>query len=406
MQGQSESVLEKAHALEISAKSTAERSVRILMAAGGTGGHIFPALAVADELRQRSESASSWVRYETIFLGTGRGLESRVIPRAGYRLETIQAAGLKGMSGWKRVVNAAKLPRSAFEAAKLLYRLRPNIVVGIGGYISGPVMLEAALAGIPTLLYEANAVPGFTNKALAPFVRVAAVGFEQALNVYGAKGRLTGHPVRQQFYAVRPKDHKAPQTILLVGGSQGAHALNMCLVECLPIFLGRGAGNLRFIHQTGETDYNAVGAAYRNQWAGSEVCAFIDNIAEAFSRADLIVCRAGAATVAELAAAGKASILIPYPSATDQHQLQNARALEHAGAACVIEQKDLKPEILVECAMDMLGDRERLAHMEQRARSLASPLAASTIADLIEELCGFPKGFSAPVMPSGVDRGM
>ncbi len=403
MRGQNKSVLEKEHGRESSRRSATQCLVRILMAAGGTGGHIFPALAVADELRRRSESVSAAAQYETIFLGTGRGLESRVIPRAGYRLETIQAAGLKGLSGWKRILNAAKLPRSAFEAAKLLYRLRPNLVVGIGGYISGPVMLEAALTGIPTLLYEPNAVPGFTNKVLAPFVRLAAVGFEQALTVYGAKGRLTGHPVRQEFYEVRPREHKVPQTVLLVGGSQGAHALNRCLVECLPIFLELGAGSLRFIHQTGEADYNAVGGAYRNQWSGSEVCAFIDNIAGAFSRADLIICRAGAATVAELAAAGKASILIPYPSATDQHQLQNARALERAGAACVIEQKDLKPEILVECVMDILGDYERLAQMEQQARSLASPLAASRIADLIEELCGYLKGSPSPLIPSAAD---
>lgn len=373
------------------------------MAAGGTGGHIFPALAVADELRRRSESVSAVAQYETVFLGTGRGLESRVIPGAGYRLETIHAAGLKGMSGWRRILNAVKLPRSAFEAAKLLYRLRPDIVVGIGGYISGPVMLEAALTGIPTLLYEPNAVPGFTNKVLAPFVRLAAVGFETALTVYGAKGRLTGHPVRHQFCEVRPKDHRAPQTLLVVGGSQGAHALNNCMVECLPIFQRRGAGSLRIIHQTGEADYNAVGGAYRSQWAGSEVCAFIDSIAEAFTRADLIICRAGAATVAELAAAGKASILIPYPSATDQHQLQNARVLERAGAACVIEQKDLKPEILVECVMDMLGDHEKLAQMEHRARGLASPLAASRIADLIEVLCGCAKESPSPLVPSGAD---
>jgi UDP-N-acetylglucosamine--N-acetylmuramyl-(pentapeptide) pyrophosphoryl-undecaprenol N-acetylglucosamine transferase len=389
MNGQSGLILEKERSLEPSTRSAARRQVRILMAAGGTGGHIFPALAVADEMRRRSGASSSdAAEYETVFLGTGRGLESRIIPQAGYDLRTIQAAGLKGISGWKRFLNVAKLPRSAFEAARLLYRLRPAVVVGIGGYISGPVMLEAALAGIPTLLYEPNVIPGFTNRVLAPVVRLAAVGFEQSLAAYGSKGRLTGHPVRRRFYEVVPKTHQPPYTVLVVGGSLGARALNQCLMESLPLFRSRSGRSVSFVHQTGEADYNAVEAAYGNSGARSEVCAFIDNIAEAFSRADLVICRAGASTVAELAAAGKASILVPYPSAADQHQLHNARALERAGAACVIEQKDLSPSQLVDCVMGLLSDPGKLARMEQQAKRLASPEAACRIADLIEELCG------------------
>ena len=370
--------------MEPPVRSTAQRPVRILMAAGGTGGHIFPALALADEMRRRSAGGRP---YETVFLGSGRPLESRLIPPAGYRLETIRAAGLKGISGWKRVINASRLPRSAFQAARVLCRFRPAVVLGIGGYVSGPVMLEAALAGIPTLLYEPNVVPGFTNKVLAPVVRLAAVGFEESVAAYGSKGRFTGHPVRASFFQVKLKPHKLPWTVLVVGGSQGARALNQCVAACLPLFRARGAENLSFIHQTGEADYNAVLAAYGDGWAGSEVCAFIDNIAEAFSRADLIICRSGAATAAELAAAGKASILVPYPSATDQHQLHNARALERAGAACVIEQKDLEPDRLVERVLCLLEDPGKLAEMEYRAKSLANPQAASLIGDLIEELC-------------------
>lgn len=388
MHGQSELMLDKEQPLEPPTRSTPRSRVCVLMAAGGTGGHIFPALAVADELRRRSESADpGGVCYETVFLGTGRGLESHVIPRAGYRLEKVDAAGLKGITGRKRLLNAARLPRSAFETAKLLYRFRPGVVVGIGGYVSGPVMMEAALAGIPTLLYEPNVVPGFTNRVLAPVVRLAAVGFEQSLAAYGSKGRVTGHPVRQEFYQIEPKRHEPPSTVLIVGGSQGARALNQCMTASLPLFWSKAGNSLTFIHQTGEADYNAVEAAYGDQWAGSDVCAFIDDVAGAFSRADLIVCRAGAATLAELAAAGKASILVPYPSATDQHQLHNAMALEHAGAACVIEQKDLNPGRLVDCVMSLLGDPGKLARMEQRAKNLANPQAASRIADLIEELC-------------------
>ncbi|HEX5411225.1 MAG TPA: undecaprenyldiphospho-muramoylpentapeptide beta-N-acetylglucosaminyltransferase [Terriglobia bacterium] len=388
MCGRSESILAEEQPLEPVTVSTPRRQVCVLMAAGGTGGHIFPALAVADELRRRSKSADpAAASYETVFLGTGRGLESHVIPGAGYRLEKVHAAGLKGISGRKRLLNAARLPRSAIEAARLLYRFRPGVVVGIGGYISGPVMVEAALAGIPTILYEPNVVPGFTNRVLAPVVRLAAVGFEQSLAAYGSKGRVTGHPVRQEFYQVEPKLHEPPYTVLIVGGSQGARALNQCMMESLPLFRSKAAGLLSFIHQTGKADYNAVEAAYGGRWAGSEVCAFIDNIAGAFSRADLVICRSGAATVAELAAAGKASILVPYPSATDQHQLHNAMALKDAGAACVIEQKDLNPGRLADCVMSLLDDPGNLARMEQGAKTLAQPQAASCIADLIEELC-------------------
>ncbi len=361
--------------------------VRVLMAAGGTGGHIFPALAVAAEMRERSKaSGPERLTFETLFLGTSRGLETRLIPQAGYPLETIKGAGLKGIKGRKRLLNLATLPQSALGAARILQRFRPDVVVGMGGYISGPVMLEAALIGIPTLLFEPNAVPGFTNRVLAPVVRLAAVGFEEALSVYGLKARLTGHPVRREFFQIAPKAHAAPFTVLIVGGSQGARALNQCFVESLPAFQAEKGEGLRFIHQTGEADYNVVRAAYEKQGIRAEVCAFIDNVAEAFAQADLIVCRAGATTVAELAAAGKASILVPYPSATDQHQLQNARALERARGAQVIEQKDLTPQRLVEEILSLLRNPLNLSLMEQKARSLARPGAAGHIADLIEEL--------------------
>jgi len=361
--------------------------VRVLMAAGGTGGHIFPALSVADELRARSQaSGPGKLTYETVFLGTGRGLEARLIPQAGYPLQTIKGAGLKGIKGWKRILNLAALPQSAFEAGQVLRRFRPKVVVGMGGYISGPVMLEAALAGIPTLLFEPNAVPGFTNRVLAPVVRRAAVGFEEASSVYGRKARLTGHPVRPEFYRISPPPHTVPFTVLIAGGSQGARALNQCLTASLPFFQADCQTDVRFIHQTGEADYNVVRAAYDKQGIQAEICAFIDPIADAFSRADLIVCRAGATTVAELAAAGRASILVPYPSATDEHQLQNSRALEHAGGARVIEQKDLTPQRLVKEVLSLLRKPGDLSLMEQKARSLARPDAAKRIADLIEEL--------------------
>ena len=362
------------------------RPLRVLMVAGGTGGHIFPALAVAEELRERSKHHQPGARAcEILFLGTGRGLEARLIPAAGFPLRTVAAAGLKGIGGWRKLRNLLVLPRSALETALVLRDFRPDVVVAIGGYLAGPAMLEAALKDIPTLLIEPNAVPGFTNRILTPVVRLAAVAFEETASLYGAKGCLTGHAVRKAFSFVPRKEHVPPFTVLVLGGSQGSAAINECVVKSLPL-VANDVERVRFIHQTGDRDYNAVRQAYQERGLTAEVHAFIENVPEAFARADLIVSRAGATAVAELAAAGKAALLIPFPGATDQHQLENARAMERAGAAGVIEQKDLNPERLVKDVCELLTDPARLLEMESNARKLARPDAASRIADLIEGL--------------------
>jgi len=362
------------------------RTTRVLMAAGGTGGHIFPALAVAEELRQRAQRrAPDGMGCVIEFLGTGRGLESRLIPAAGFSLRTVSAAGLKGIGGWRKLRNLMVLSRSAIETALVLRKFQPDVVVGMGGYLAGPAMLEAALRDIPTLLIEPNVAPGFTNRVLAPVVRWAAVGFAEAAPFYGAKARVTGHPVRGAFYQTPPKPHISPFTVMVLGGSQGSAPVNACLVKSLPLFAAEIPG-LRFIHQTGDRDYNGVRQAYAEQGIAAEVHAFIDQVAEALAHADLVISRAGALTVAELAAAGKAAVLIPFAAATDQHQLENARALERAGAARVIVQNQLTPQELVTTVRELLSHPERLLEMEQCARRLAVPDAAARIADLIEEL--------------------
>jgi len=355
---------------------------RVLMVAGGTGGHVFPALAVAEELRSRQRAAR---RYAVEFLGTRRGLDTRLLSRTGFPFRTISGAGLKGVRGLRRMQNLLVLPRSAIETALVLRELQPDVVFGMGGYIAGPAMLEAALRDIPTLLLEPNALPGFTNRVLAPVVRLAAVGFEDAARYYGVKARVTGHPVRKAFFEIPPRDHQPPFTVLIFGGSQGARALNTCVLRALPLMAKRAAP-WRLIHQTGEQDYNEVRKAYQDQSFDAEVCAFIEDMPAAFARADVIVSRAGANSVAELAAAGKAAVLIPFPDAADQHQLENARTLERVGAAHVIEQKDLTPERLVAVLERLLDSPVELKTMEQRARTLAHPDAAARIADLIEEL--------------------
>lgn len=325
-------------------------------------------------------------RGEIEFLGTERGLESRLIPVRGFSLRTVPAAGLKGISGSSRLRNLMMLPRSAIASARVLLGFRPHVVVGVGGYLAGPVMLEASLANTPTVLIEPNAVPGFTNRVLAPVISAAALAFDEAVRFYGPKAHVTGLPVRKEFGRIAPKGHVPPYTILVSGGSQGSAAINACWIQALSM-LGAGAANsLRFIHQTGERDLDNVRAAYRERGVEAEITAFIEDMPRAFARADLIIARSGALTVGELAAAGKAALLIPFPAATDQHQLENARALERVGGARVIEQTKLTPERLVKELTDLLVRPERLTEMERSARSLGRLNAAERIADLVEDL--------------------
>jgi len=365
-------------------RSTPAAAIRVLMVAGGTGGHIFPALAVAQELRRRSETRRD-VDYEILFVGTGRGIEDRVIPAAGFGLRKISGAGLKGIGGWKRIRNLLLLPGSAIQAARVLRDFRPRVVLGLGGYIAGPSMLMAALQGIPTVLIEPNAVPGFTNRILGPVVRAAAVAFAETAQFYGPKGCVTGNPIRAEFASVAPRRHAPPFTILVLGGSLGATAINDCVLASLDLFRREGASP-RFIHQSGERDYNRVRQAYVDRGIPAEVHAFIEDVPAALAQADLVISRAGGNAVAELAVAGKACVLVPFPGAADQHQLANARALERAGAARVIEQKSLTPGKLCAEVSALLENTAKLEEMERAARAFARPNAASEIADLVEEL--------------------
>lgn len=358
---------------------------RVLMIAGGTGGHIFPALAVADELRGRGKHRGDNRSYRIEFLGTTRELESRLIPTQGYPLHTVAAAGLKGISGEKMLRNLIVLPRSVVQTATVLRQFCPDVVVGLGSYLAGPAILEAALGGIPTVLIEPNAVPGFTNRVLAPVIDRAVVGFEETARFYGGKARVTGHAVRKAFFEIPPRSHTPPFTILIVGGSQGSRGLNDCILKGLPL-LESFREQLNWVHQTGERDYNDVKGAYHERGIAADVRAFIDDMPAAFARADLIVSRAGATAVSEIAAAGKASLLIPFPAAADQHQLENARVMGRAGAARFVKEKGLTPERLVREICELVDQPILLAQMERCARALARPDAAERIADLIEGL--------------------
>jgi UDP-N-acetylglucosamine--N-acetylmuramyl-(pentapeptide) pyrophosphoryl-undecaprenol N-acetylglucosamine transferase len=361
--------------------------MRVLIAAGGTGGHIYPGIAVAREIMRRDPSS------KVQFVGTARGLETRLVPQAGFELTLIESAGLKNVSLGARIKGVAVLPRSFVSARKLMRQFRPDVVVGAGGYVSGPVVMTAAMMNLPTLVMESNALPGLTNRVLARFVDRAAVSFEQALPYFRGKGKVTGNPVRREFFEIPVKQREPGKLSLLVfGGSQGARAINEAMIAALPRLKDIPVA-LRIKHQTGVADFEKVRLGY--EAAGwnerSDIRSYIDNMVADFAEADLVVCRAGATTTAELIAAGKASIMIPFPFAADDHQRKNAEALQVAGAAKMILQEELSGERLAQEIEKLVLAPEQLSQMEESARRLAHGDAAAAAVDIIAQLANFQR---------------
>jgi UDP-N-acetylglucosamine--N-acetylmuramyl-(pentapeptide) pyrophosphoryl-undecaprenol N-acetylglucosamine transferase len=344
--------------------------MRAILAGGGTGGHVIPALAIANELKKTYQA-------EVLFIGTARGIENRLVPAAGYPLQLVRVGALKNVSLMTRVKTAFDLPRAVWDAGRMLSEFAPDVVIGVGGYASGPAMLAAVVKHIATLAFEPNVVPGFANRVVARFVSGAAVHFEETAK-YFRHAEVTGVPVRQAFFEISAK-LGGPPTLLVFGGSQGAHAINEAMIRCLPE-LRRQAPGMHIIHQTGERDYNNALAAYQSLGESAEVSKFIENMPAAFARADLVVCRSGASTVAEITAAGKPAIFVPFPRAADDHQRVNAEALAREGAAVVVEESKLEGVWLAETIAALLGDSQRLRAMSEAARSLAHPQAARDIA--------------------------
>jgi UDP-N-acetylglucosamine--N-acetylmuramyl-(pentapeptide) pyrophosphoryl-undecaprenol N-acetylglucosamine transferase len=347
-----------------------------LIAAGGTGGHLFPGLAVADVLRARDPQV------HVVFVGTPRGLEGRLVPAAGYPLELLPILPLNAVGFARMARGLLALPRAFFRAFGLLRRLRPEAVLGVGGYAGGPIVLLASLLRVRTVILEPNARPGFTNRTLLPFVGRAACAYEETRTLFGRKGVVTGNPVREAFARIARKEHRAPLLLLAFGGSQGSRRLNRALVEALPHL--PGADRLRIVHQTGEAERADIAAAYAAAGREAEILAFLDDMPKRFGEADLVFSRSGATTCAELAAAGRAAVLVPFAEAADDHQRQNARALAAAGASRMIEEKDLSGPGLAHVLRELLDAPERLSHMEEAARGLARPDAAARVADLLE----------------------
>jgi UDP-N-acetylglucosamine--N-acetylmuramyl-(pentapeptide) pyrophosphoryl-undecaprenol N-acetylglucosamine transferase len=360
--------------------------MRAILAGGGTGGHVIPALAIANELK-KSYGA------EVLFIGTARGIENRLVPAAGYPLQLVRVGALKNVSLMTRAKTVFDLPRAVWSAGRMLNEFAPDIVIGVGGYASGPAMLAAVVKNIPTLAFEPNVVPGFANRMVARFVSAAAVHFEETAK-YFRHAEVTGVPVRQAFFEIPPRSQLLAQsarekwgTLLVFGGSQGAHAINEAMIRCLPE-LQRQAPGIHIIHQTGERDYNDALAAYRSLGEAAEVFKFIEDMPGAFARADLVVCRSGASTVAEITAAAKPAIFVPFPRAADDHQRVNAEVLAQSGAAVVVEEMKLEGVWLAETIAALLGDPRRLQAMSEAARELAHPNAARDIAALAVRVAG------------------
>ncbi|HKY23437.1 MAG TPA: undecaprenyldiphospho-muramoylpentapeptide beta-N-acetylglucosaminyltransferase [Vicinamibacterales bacterium] len=354
--------------------------MRVVIAGGGTGGHLFPGLAVARALKARVPEA------QISFAGTASGIEARVIPSTEFELDVIRSAGLKGKSTAVLARGAALVPLSGLDAWRVISRRRPDVVIGVGGYSSGPVVAIAAARGIPAMLLEQNAVAGLTNKLLAPLVKRAAVTYEESLKFFGGKGFVSGNPVRREFLEIDDAAIDAPKVrVLVFGGSQGAHAINLAMVEAAPR-LAAAAQACDLVCQTGTRDFDMVREAFERHGVQARVERFIDAMDREMKAAGLVVSRAGATTLAEVTAAGRPAILVPLPTATDDHQRHNALALQQAGAAEVIEQQVLNGERLADRILALVADRDKRRQMSAAARRLAKPRAAEVIVDAVMEL--------------------
>jgi UDP-N-acetylglucosamine--N-acetylmuramyl-(pentapeptide) pyrophosphoryl-undecaprenol N-acetylglucosamine transferase len=345
----------------------------LLIMAGGTGGHIFPGLAVAEQAR-----AAGW---QVVWMGARGGMEERLVPRHGYAAAWIRARAARGKGLLQKLLLPANLLYSFWESARHIRRIRPDVVLGLGGYVAFPGGMMASLLGRPLALHEQNAIAGLTNRVLAGVADKVMAAFPEALR--GAE--WTGNPVRSEIAAMAPPEQRFDGRIgrlrvLVVGGSLGAQALN----EALPRALALLAEPLQVVHQSGEKHLEALRASYASAGVQGELVAFIDDMARRYAEADLVICRAGAVTIAELSAGGMASILVPFPHATDDHQTANARFLAERGAALLLPQKELNPSRLAALVASL--DRGKLLDMARKAHALGKPRAARVVAERCMEL--------------------
>ena len=352
--------------------------LRVVIAGGGTGGHLYPGIAVAREILRRVPDAS------VTFAGTARGLEARAIPREGLELDLLRSAGLKGKSLMARLRGASLIVPGLLDAWRIVSKRRPHLVLGVGGYSSGPVVLMAWLRGVPTMVLEQNAIPGLTNRLLARVVRAAGVTYDETLTFFRGRGFVAGNPVRAEFFTAVSEydDRRRPRRVLILGGSQGAHAINLAFVASAAKLV-RQYPDLEIVHQTGERDVDDVRRRYADAGIPARAESFLDPVVREVMAADLLICRAGATTLAELAAAGRPAVLIPFAAATDDHQRRNAQVLVDAGAAVMVEERELGGSALAETVAALVGDQVRLEGMARAMRTFARPRAAEEIVEKV-----------------------
>ena len=350
--------------------------MRLIIAGGGTGGHLFPGIAVAEEFLARG------AENEVLFVGTERGIEARLLPKLGYRLELISASGMKGLGTARKLMSAGRLLYGYAQSRKILKEFRPDLVLGVGGYASAPIVLAARGMGIRRFIHEQNAAPGLTNKVLGRFVDGVFISMEESASFFPKKiTQMTGNPIRKEIlwgFQERVRSAGDSFSVLVFGGSAGAQRVNSALLEALPHLAGVKQ-RLRITHQTGEKDVARVRAGYQGQGVRAQVLSFIDDMSAAYGAADLVICRAGATTIAEITACGKGCIFIPYPYAADDHQRKNAESLVRRGAGRMILEEDLNGERLAAEIVDLMEHPGEVYQMEQAARGLAQLDAAQAI---------------------------
>jgi UDP-N-acetylglucosamine--N-acetylmuramyl-(pentapeptide) pyrophosphoryl-undecaprenol N-acetylglucosamine transferase len=350
------------------------KSAAFVMAGGGTGGHVMPALAVARELRARGHLVR--------FIGTQRGLEARLAPAEDFPIEFIEIGGLNRVGLRKALVTLAELPFSVWAASRMLDRDRPAAVFSTGGFVAGPVLLAALWKRVPVVVMEPNAIPGFTHRKLARFVTRALLSFPETARWFPAEvTEVTGLPVRDQFFGLPTKPRWGKLTVLITGGSQGSRTLNRAARESWPLW---DKSAIRLVHQTGTSAYEELAPGFRVSGVEGEIAPFLADMPASFASADIVVSRAGMSTVSELAAAGKPSILVPLPTASDQHQLRNAEAMERIGAARMVLDAEFNGPRLVEEVLRLSRSPDLLKGMGEAARSFAKPGAAGRAADVLE----------------------
>ncbi len=350
-----------------------------MIAAGGTGGHIFPAVSVARELKRRKEER------RIVFIGTRRGLERKIIPAEGFELIEMNVGGIKGKGIAEQIGAVVKAVLCFFWSIGYIMKVRPSLVVGAGGYVSGPVVAAAWLLRVPTMIQEQNLTPGSANKILSRFVKEIAVSFEETRYFLKGKITVTGNPVREDFTHLEKKGRGEKLSILVFGGSQGARTINRGMMEALPL-IKELKEKILITHQTGPADHATVKECYAREGIEAEVIEFITDMPKRFEAADIIISRAGASTIAEILAAGKASILVPFPSATDDHQRKNAQALSRASAAYFCNDAEFSGRYVADVMKEFIENPSLIGKMEERAAALYVKGAAEKIADMAERL--------------------